>query len=214
MAFGVFDGHSGGLCADVITRRLFHYIAVALRVLELRSSGAASSTKPSFSADILQRIARDHTKSPAGFYHNIHVVYEESIAERLQARIEEFEWRSLEAFATDELGYEDTPTTDDEDGSAKIESALRRAFLACDRDLSREIQANLLNTSSNVLLHYYLSLAISGSCATVVILYKNEAFIASAGDTKAVMGTLTQAALKSEVPETGILVFEPQFSTV
>lgn len=201
MAFGVFDGHSGGLCADLISRRLFHYIAIALRALELRSSGAASSVKPAFSVDILQKIARDHTKSPPDFYHNIHVVYEESIAERLQARIEEFEWRSLEAFAIEELDYEDLPTTDDVDGSAKIESALRRAFLACDRDLSREIQANLLNTSSNVLLHYYLSLAISGSCATVVILYKNEAFIASAGDTKAVMGTLKQAELKAEVPE-------------
>ena len=203
MAFGVFDGHSGGLCADLISRRLFHYIAIALRALELRSSGAASSVKPAFSVDILQKIARDHTKSPPDFYHNIHVVYEESIAERLQARIEEFEWRSLEAFAIEELDYEDLPTTDDVDGSAKIESALRRAFLACDRDLSREIQANLLNTSSNVLLHYYLSLAISGSCATVVILYKNEAFIASAGDTKAVMGTLKQAELKAEVPESG-----------
>src|SRR5699024_6313626 len=95
MAFGVFDGHNGGLCADVISRRLFHYIAVALKALELRTSGEAASTKVAFSQDTLVRMVRDHTKSPAGFYHNIHVVYEESIAAKLQSRIEEFEWRSL-----------------------------------------------------------------------------------------------------------------------
>ena len=96
-------------------------------------------------------------------------------------------------FANEELEFEEVhDPQEDLDASGAIESAIRRAFLACDRDLSREIQVNLLNTSSNVLLHYYLSLAVSGSCATLVILYRNEAFIASTGDCRAVMGTLKQ----------------------
>src|SRR6218665_3983059 len=39
MAFGVFDGHNGGLCADVISKRLFNYITIALKILELKVSG-------------------------------------------------------------------------------------------------------------------------------------------------------------------------------
>ncbi|KAI2806608.1 [Pyruvate dehydrogenase [acetyl-transferring]]-phosphatase 1, mitochondrial [Blomia tropicalis] len=183
IAFGVFDGHNGGLCADIVSRRLFHYVAIALKIHELRSQNLSDKVKVNFGKEILQIISTDHTKSPNNVYHNIYIVYEEEIAEKLQERIEDFEWKALEKFAQDELSIQ---------GQSDVSESIRRAFLSCDRDLSHEIQANLLNTNSNVLLHYYLSLAVSGSCATIVVMYNDQAYIASTGDCRAVLGTLKQ----------------------
>lgn len=182
IGFGVFDGHNGGLCADIISRRLFHYIAVALKVFELRKNNV--NTLPPIFSDLLQQISTDHCKSPSIFYFNINRMYEEHNADRLKSRIEDYEQNSLEKFAFDEFNRSYTEQTDTE----MITAAINRAFVQCDQDLSKEIETNLLDTSSNILLHYYLSLAVSGCCSTVGILYENQLYIASTGDCRAVMG--------------------------
>lgn len=186
LAFGVFDGHNGGLCADIITRRLFHYIAIALRVFELRKTSTGNcASLPSLCADYLQSITTDHCKSPSQFYYNIYRMYEPQVCERLESRIEEYELKALEAFAAKEFARDYSGKTAEPE---QISSAIQRAFVQCDSDLSCEIETNLQNTSSNVLLHYYLSLAISGCCSTLVLLYEGRVYVASAGDCRAVMG--------------------------
>nr|XP_046920551.1 LOW QUALITY PROTEIN: pyruvate dehydrogenase [acetyl-transferring]-phosphatase 1, mitochondrial-like [Dermatophagoides farinae] len=180
--FGVFDGHGGGFCADVIARRLFHYVAIGLKARHLNLTQPKDTA--SIDANDIAKIVSDHSLSPSNFYHNIHSIYEAEVARRLQSRIEEFEMDALQKFAIDELEHHHEKTDD------VIKSIIERAFIRCDQDLDREIELNLTNTTSNLLLHYYHSLAVSGSCATVALVIDNKLYIASTGDCRAVMGLL------------------------
>uniref|UniRef100_A0A6P6YEI2 Pyruvate dehydrogenase [acetyl-transferring]-phosphatase 1, mitochondrial-like n=1 Tax=Dermatophagoides pteronyssinus TaxID=6956 RepID=A0A6P6YEI2_DERPT len=181
--FGVFDGHGGGFCADVIARRLFHYIAIGLKAKHINST--QSKEMATIDTNNIAKIVSDHSLSPSNFYHNIHSIYEAEVARRLQSRIEEFEKDALQKFAIEELEDNSPVSTDD-----TIKSILERAFIRCDQDLSHEIETNLTNTTSNLLLHYYHSLSVSGSCASVALVIGNKLYIASTGDCRAVMGLL------------------------
>ncbi|OTF84118.1 Pyruvate dehydrogenase[acetyl-transferring]-phosphatase 1-like [Euroglyphus maynei] len=189
--FGVFDGHGGGFCADVIARRLFHYIAIGLKARHLNSTQPKETA--TIDANDIAKIVSDHSLSPTNFYHNIHSIYEAEVSRRLQSRIEEFEMDALQKFANDEL------ENSSKIGDDIIKSILERAFIRCDEDLSREIETNLTNTTSNLLLHYYHSLAVSGSCATVALVIGNILYIASTGDCRAVMGMLRVDDPQNEV---------------
>lgn len=195
LGFGVFDGHGGGMCADIITRRLFNYITITLRLIELKLAGFKFPTgRAVLSKELINKLATDHIKSPSNkFYFNVYKMYETSVAERLQHRIEEFEFHFLEQFLNDEivrLNKIDEVALKATSEKDLISEGLKRAFDRCDHDLSEEIEQVLLTTSSNILLHYYLSLAVSGCCATVLILHNDRAIVASTGDCRAVMGTL------------------------
>lgn len=111
------------------------------------------------------------------------------MADKLQERIELYEIRFLQEFEATEVKQEletgkDEPTL--------IAEAIRRAFVQCDNDLSREIEESLKDCRSNILLHYYLSLAVSGACASVTVLHQNHLYVANTGDCRAVMGVLKE----------------------
>lgn len=189
--FAVFDGHGGGFCADVISRRLFHYLAIGLKALFIRTFSPLEKNVflSTGVADLLKQILSDHSKSPSQIYLNIYTMYEEQVARRLQARIEEFEFEALKRFAWEEI---ERSTAESREANLvsdeEVKSLLLRAFTRCDEDLSREIESNLIDTTSNVLLHYYHSLAVSGCCAALILVYQNKIYMASVGDCRAVLG--------------------------
>ncbi|CAG2172396.1 unnamed protein product [Oppiella nova] len=175
IAFAVFDGHGGGSCADLISRRLFHYIALSL-----------NPSPQSYDKNQLNSLVEDLYYCPNPYY-NITHKYEDRAAEYLKKYLNESEQQILSKF-TKEL----KPTTD-------ISIALENAFLRCDNDLSEEIEHNLLSSSSNILLHYYLSLAVSGCCVSLVLIHQNTAYIASTGDCRAVLGLNNSSKTKTSV---------------
>ncbi|XP_054164890.1 pyruvate dehydrogenase [acetyl-transferring]-phosphatase 1, mitochondrial-like [Oppia nitens] len=164
IVMAVFDGHGGGSCADIISRRLFHYIALAL-----------NAKTESIDLNQLNHLVEDLFYCPNP-YHNITHKYEDRAAEYLKKHLLESEQRILDKFTKDFKPRDD------------ISSALETAFLRCDSDLSDEIEHNLLCSSSNTLLHYYLSLAVSGCCVTLILIHNNIVYIASTGDCRAVLG--------------------------
>lgn len=157
IALAVFDGHGGGPCADLVSRRLFHYIALSL-----------NANPESYDRNCLNTMIEDLFYSPVP-YHNITSLYDDKAADYLINYLIEHELKLFEKFVK-----EMTPTDD-------ISTALENAFLKCDNDLSEEIETNLLTSTSNVLLHHYLSLAVSGCCVTLMLIHKDIAYIASTG---------------------------------
>lgn len=198
--FAVFDGHGGGFCADVIARRLFHYLAIGLKALFIKTFSPLKKNifLSTGVADLLKQISNDHSKSPSQIYLNIYTMYEEQVARRLQARIEEFEFEALKRFASEEIERSTAECKDSNSISdEEIKSLLLRAFTRCDEDLSREIESNLIDTTSNVLLHYYHSLAVSGCCAALILVYQNKIYMASVGDCRAVLGLVKSDHLQA-----------------
>ncbi|CAG2122292.1 unnamed protein product, partial [Medioppia subpectinata] len=177
IALAVFDGHGGGSCVDIISRRLFHYIALSL-----------NPSIKSYDKNQLNTLIEDLYYCPNP-YHNITHKYEDRAAEYLKKHLLESEEKILTQFVRDLK-----PNND-------ISSALENAFIRCDSDLSEEIEHNLLSSSSNILLHYYLSLAVSGCCVTLMLIHEDIAYIASTGDCRAVLGlsgsSNTKATLKT-----------------
>lgn len=88
------------------------------------------------------------------------------------------ELESLQAFRA-EIGESDD-----------VQESIRTSFNRCDEDLSREIQRELQRSQpSHAALHYYLSAAVSGCCAIVMILHNGMNYLASVGDCRGVLGT-------------------------
>lgn len=155
LILGVFDGHGGGTTADLISSRLFNYIALSLLPKPERLKIS--------SHEQLKEIVVDLYNSP------------QPIATPCLPR--DTEARSL-VYYNEELDR-------DSDIAAKLKSSFKR----CDEDLSQEIQHNLANPQSDTsTLHYYLSAAVSGCCALVMIIHNGFAYMASVGDCRAVLG--------------------------
>lgn len=143
---GVFDGHGGGTTADLISRRLFNYIALSLHpeMLDLHDFHHSPTPK------------HDPTLRPA-------------------------EIESLQAFKNELQNSQD------------VKENLKASFKRCDDDLSKEIQTELTSTQpSYAALHYYLSAAVSGCCAIVMVIHQGICYLASVGDCRAVYGTINQ----------------------
>lgn len=153
LILGVFDGHGGGTTADLISRRLFNYIAASLQpepklnnwtLLDLHSAPKLVEEDPSMKDFELELISQYKDQLPK-----------------------------------------------DTDTAAKIKASFKR----CDDDLSSEIQHNLINRSkfsSQSKFHYYLSAAVSGCCAIVMIIHDGVGYLASTGDCRAVLGAHTK----------------------
>ena len=156
IALAVFDGHGGGSCADVICQRLFHYIAISLM-----------PNPKSFSYETIGNLVENLSLCP-----NPHDIlkhkYDKKAVEFLIDTVSQKERKALETFSN-------------EIKQCDVSDAIINAFQRCDNDLGQEIEQNLLSSPSNILLHYYLSLAVSGCCVTLMLIHKNTAYIASCG---------------------------------
>lgn len=163
LILGVFDGHGGGITADLISRRLFNYIALSLcpRPDEFKISNLQEPLKD-FLVDL------HHAPHP-----------------RDDPRLQAIEKDMLCAYQL-ELSSKGTSNEFHKD----IAANLKASFQKCDDDLSKEIQEKLAKPSSltSHVLRHYLEAAVSGCCALVVVLHRGFAYLASAGDCRAVLG--------------------------
>lgn len=152
LILGVFDGHGGGTTADLISDRLFNYIALSLHP-------DANEIKISNQGD-LQKLVVDLHCSP-------------------KPRVD------LGQVELEHLSNYKSQVKD----PSNIAHNLRTSFQRCDDDLAEEIQRNLTSArTSRTILHHYLSAAVSGCCALVVLIHEGVGYVASSGDCRAVLG--------------------------
>lgn len=144
LILGVFDGHGGGTTADLISRRLFNYISLALHPERVDLKDLHHCPEPKHDPASLQ-------------------------PEELDC-LAEFK-------------------RDISQNGGDIVANLRASFIQCDQDLSKEIQKNLITQTnqSQATLHYYLSAAVSGCCAIVMVIHQGISYLASVGDCRAVL---------------------------
>lgn len=160
MLFGVFDGHGGRFCADVVTRRLFKYITLTL----------SDDPVGDVAQKRLDNIVQDMYICP-DIDASINLTYGAN-GDKLSEYIAHQDQIALHRYA--ELLVQNCPKT--------FEDKLYHAFVTCDQDLSDEIEAALSSTKSKILLHYYYSLAVSGCCVSLILVKDDDCFIASTGN--------------------------------
>ncbi|XP_054710090.1 pyruvate dehydrogenase [acetyl-transferring]-phosphatase 1, mitochondrial-like [Uloborus diversus] len=110
MLFGVFDGHGGPDVAELVSQRLFDYIALTLLPIP---------------------ILRDLIESDSNFYGKLTETYSET---DLSPKLMEIHENSLRKYAIEIL------ESQSESFDFEMQNALSRAFLKLDSDLSEEIR--------------------------------------------------------------------------
>lgn len=274
---GVFDGHGGSFCSDVISKRLFNYIALALSTDPVKFMEEAQENQDrnnNLSKDKLakeeelinQRLAEENKKlidnrfdddeedeltAYAKLFRvvdNLVVlpktdqhknIYDRKSLTKIRKLINLNEKIHLKKYAKKLM--------DENIINLSIEEKIVNAFNQCDQDMSNEIIDSLkmldqipisglaaghgqslsgLNYKTredrNLLKHFYLSLAVSGSCANVVIVQGKKIFTANVGDCRAVLGFLCdqspnsmqgQRSIQSQVSSVSSVVKLTELST-
>ena len=170
--FGVFDGHGGTWCSDVIGQRLFEYIAVSLHA-------------PS-NLEVIMRTA----KNMVGNRVNPGLGPGDSIASLLlhsyynpykdtrNSKIKEIHQMNLLKHIEEVYTAFDSDNTD-------IAGGLESAFVKLDRDICAEA----IPSDSQPVDEDLLQICTAGSCACVALVKDSDLYIANCGDARAVLGT-------------------------
>ncbi|NXE49337.1 PDP2 phosphatase, partial [Casuarius casuarius] len=172
MMFGVFDGHAGAACAQAVSERLLHYIAVSLmsrQTLE-EIELAVECMKP------VLPILQWHKHPNDVEYREITSQYFENLR---------VYWQHLLDLDTD-TGF-------------SLEEAMICAFNRLDSDISLEVQAPQEN---ELMRNIALQVAFSGATACVAHIDGVHLHVANAGDCRAVLGVLEEDGTWSTLPLT------------
>ena len=175
--FGIFDGHGGASCGQVVAKRLFHYIASGLLSNQDLSDHIKSVTnvpakdffeKPGYS---LIKNLNDHF----GLVQDLRDLYYESYKEHLN------KLHSKQV----ELGSSET--------LVNMEEILINSFLSLDDDMSREAQRKIFNEAGELkqINMKTATVAMSGCVAAAAYIDGPHLSIASTGDCTAVVGSLS-----------------------
>lgn len=151
--FGVFDGHGGHGFAQLVSHRLFDYIALSILPHALLK-------------EYIEQNKRTHLVQV------IHTI-DSMTDEQAEAHFD-----SLHAFGLALLSNVGRPFS--------MQDVLHGAFVQLDADISREVSEHKWPDS--------LRYALMGACACVVHVDGMHLHVASAGDCKAVLGTLAEDA--------------------
>ncbi|OXB84038.1 UNVERIFIED_CONTAM: hypothetical protein H355_015549 [Colinus virginianus] len=172
MMFGVFDGHAGPACAQAVSERLLHYIAVSLmsrQTLE-EMELAVESMKP------VTPILQLHKHPSDVEYREMSSQYFESLR---------VYWQHL-------LDLDIEP-------GFSLEEAMISAFKRLDSDISLEVQAP---QESEVVRNTALQVAFSGATACVAHIDGVHLHVANAGDCRAILGVHEEDGTWSALPLT------------
>ncbi|XP_067158581.1 pyruvate dehydrogenase [acetyl-transferring]-phosphatase 2, mitochondrial [Apteryx mantelli] len=172
MMFGVFDGHAGSACAQAVSERLLHYIAVSLmsrQTLE-EIELAVECMKP------VLPILQWHKHPNDVEYREITSQYFENLR---------VYWQHLLDLDT-EPGF-------------SLEEAMICAFKRLDSDISLEVQAPQEN---ELMRSIALQVAFSGATACVAHIDGVHLHVANAGDCRAVLGVHEEDGTWSTLPLT------------
>ncbi|CAF1589605.1 unnamed protein product [Rotaria magnacalcarata] len=174
--FGVFDGHGGPWCSDVLSQRLFDYIAVSL--------------KPPNDLEQIMRQAR------AMINHNYSHIsslllqsYHNPCKDMRNAKVKEIHAMNLLKH------IEEVYTTFDSDYTDII-GALENAFIKLDRDICAEA----IPTETQPFNKGLLQISMAGSCACVALINETDLYVANCGDARAVLGTTDDNGNPSLIP--------------
>ncbi|XP_037503396.1 pyruvate dehydrogenase [acetyl-transferring]-phosphatase 2, mitochondrial [Rhipicephalus sanguineus] len=149
--FGVFDGHGGPGFAQLVSQRLFDYIALSI-----------------LPHSLLKEYIEQNNRT--------HLVQVMHCIDSLTDEQNQAHFDSLHAFAHKLLSSVGRPFS--------MQDALHQAFLQLDADISREVTEKKWQDS--------LRYALMGACACVVHVDGLHLHVASAGDCRAVLGSLTE----------------------
>jgi pyruvate dehydrogenase phosphatase len=173
--FGVFDGHGGPWCSDVVGQRLFEYIAVTLHPPNdlqrvMKEAKRITSTHHTHSH------IHDKTSSnsiTSLLLHSYYYPYKDT----RNSKIKEIHQMNLLKH------IEDAYTTIDSDNT-DIVSALENAFIKLDRDICAEA----IPTDTQPVDEDLLQICTAGSCACVGLVKDDDLYIANCGDARAILG--------------------------
>ncbi|KAK9885766.1 hypothetical protein WA026_013637 [Henosepilachna vigintioctopunctata] len=157
---GVFDGHGGGACAQVIAKRLYQYITACLLPHDQLIKYISTHDSASNPMQLLESY-----NNKVKLVDDVKEIYKKSFRRFLDNLVKE--------------GYRD--------GFA-MDTALEKAFLSLDDDLSREG----LPKEGEEVNRKTLSVAMSGAVACVAHIDGPHLHIASVGDCCAVLGSLSE----------------------
>ncbi|GAB6026349.1 hypothetical protein CHUAL_012553 [Chamberlinius hualienensis] len=180
MLFGVFDGHGGWPCAEMICRRLFNYIAASLLPL-----------------DILEQVANRKDGDPLQLVQ----WYNKPYAGNFSRELGHLSDTSFNRYLG-QLLKNTKPNSE-----FNMQDNLVKVFQQLDRDFWDEVEAAELSSSTS-LLNEMLTIAMSGAVACVAHLDGVHLHIANTGDCRAVLGTLSESNTWVAKPLTKLHGFE------
>jgi len=168
MLFGIFDGHGGAACGQVVAKRLLHYIAAGLlnpSELEKHIEAVRTGERKKDEYSVIHSY-NDHFE----LVQDLRELYRESYLEYL----EELKLKAGQNEATNKM--------------YNIEDILTSAFMTMDNDMSREAipkVGGMVNMKT-------LTVAMSGAVSVVAHVDGPHLHVASTGDCTAVIGSLSE----------------------
>lgn len=177
--FGVFDGHGGYYCSDSVSQRLFDYVAVNLLTSKQLEDKLKWSTIKHDSPPPAHALPVDD--------YPLWYAFQSTYKDMRSQRLKELQKQSLRLYAEELLKErimeesmgQDLESGDPNNGLPNISKVLTNAFLKLDNDLLNEALPN--PGSGKMLDRETMNVAMSGSCACVALISKNDLYVANCG---------------------------------
>jgi len=168
LLFGIFDGHGGAACGQVVAKRLFHYIAAGLLPPQdltnhIRAIEGADQDNPDFH---LVKNFNDHFE----LVQDLREIYHESYVKYLQGLAS----KRVDVGNNDQIN--------------DVEDILLNSFLSLDNDMSEEAT----NKTGGHVNMKTVTVAMSGCVAAAAYIEGPHLSVASTGDCTAVVGSLSE----------------------
>ena len=170
MLFGVFDGHGGAACGQVVARRIFEYIAAAL----LSSEKLSNHLK-----DINASVEKDDKTNPDPLVEDYNCKFE--VVDELKKIYYKSYRDFLDTLSQKHMANENIFS------EPNVEHILIDSFLRLDDDMSNEAMKDRKDNNIQT-----VTVAMSGCVAAVAYIDGIDLHVASTGDCTAVVGYLNE----------------------